>query len=65
MPPPPPTAEQVRVFLADCRLRRHGWTRFQTGSRRTAERLAQKPAESDPCSYCYSTDGHHPQCPYF
>ena len=60
-----PTPEEAPAILTHWNGRRHGWASFQTGSRRTAERLAQKPAESDPCSYCYSTDGHHPQCPYF
>jgi hypothetical protein len=37
--------EQVRRFLADCRLRRHGWARFQDGARRSALRIARKPAD--------------------
>lgn len=37
--------EQVRGFLADCRLRRHGWARFQDGTRRAAERMARKLAD--------------------
>ncbi|MFF7129999.1 hypothetical protein [Streptomyces sp. NPDC008240] len=39
-----PTPEQIRAFLADCRLRRHGWARFQASSRRTALRITRTPA---------------------
>ncbi len=45
MPSPPP--KQVRAFLADCRLRRHGWARFQTGARRAALRQVRRMTEPD------------------
>jgi hypothetical protein len=31
--------EQVRVLLVDARLRRHGWARFEAGTRRAALRI--------------------------
>lgn len=36
-----PTPEQIRKFLADCNLRRHGWDRFQHGTRRSALRMVR------------------------
>lgn len=37
---PTPTPEEMRV-LAEARLRRHGWARFEAGTRRTALRMAR------------------------
>lgn len=42
---PDPTPDQVRRLLAESRLRRLGWARFQAGTRRTAQRLARKPID--------------------
>ncbi|MFI9154503.1 hypothetical protein [Streptomyces sp. NPDC053367] len=42
---PDPTPEEVRRLLAEARLRRHGWARFEDGARRTAQRLARKPID--------------------
>jgi hypothetical protein len=47
MPSPPPDPEQVRAFLAERRLRRHGWARFQAGTRRTAIRMVRRMAEEE------------------
>lgn len=41
---PEPTPEQVRTFIADCRLRRLAWDSFEKSSRRTALRIARTPA---------------------
>lgn len=41
---PDPTPDQVRAFLADCRLRRHAWRSFEKSSRRTALRMTRTPA---------------------
>lgn len=37
-----PTPEEIRQFLADCNLRRHGWAQFQAGNRRSAARILTK-----------------------
>jgi hypothetical protein len=42
---PRPDPEEIRRILAEARLRRHGWARFQDGNRRTAQRLARKPID--------------------
>ena len=52
---PTHTPDEARTVVAHWNTRRHGWTRFQTSTRRTTERLIQKLA--DRCPYCYSTDG--------
>lgn len=39
-----PTPEEIRRFIASCNLARHGWDRFQAGSRRSAARILAKMA---------------------
>jgi hypothetical protein len=40
MSTPPPEAARL---LAEARLRRHGWTRFEAGTRRAALRIIRTP----------------------
>lgn len=42
------TDPEVSRFLADCRLRRHGWARFQKGARRAALRMLSATTEETP-----------------
>ncbi|MFF9002622.1 hypothetical protein ACF1GW_35635 [Streptomyces achromogenes] len=39
--------KQIRRFLTDCRLRRHGWARFQDGTRRAALRMMTTPFQGE------------------
>lgn len=43
--PADPTPAQIRAFLADCNMRRHGWNGFQHGTRRAALRMVRAMTE--------------------